>query len=137
MLVFLCVGRSEASGAASGTSSEEDEAGGGTSVQLDKGASPEQIVFREVQDIIDSGHAVEVEQTLARGGRGAASLQAHVASLFLGNTEEGSRMKLGDWTLFCKLMYKGSIPEIRHVQWPPSAESWVCFLFEARVRVSS
>ena len=46
-------------------------------------------------------------------------------------------MKLGDWTLYCRLMYKGSIPDIKDVMWPPSVECWVRFLLEARVRVSS
>ena len=31
-----------------------------------------------------------------------------VESLFLGNTEEGSRMKLSDWTLYCKSPSPGS-----------------------------
>ena len=131
--------KSEASDLASGTSSDEDEAASGnpTFAQPKHGASPEQIIIREVQDIIDNSHVVEAEKILCGGGRSAASLQAHVERLFLGNTEEGSRMKLGDWTLYCKLMYKGSIPEIRDVQWPPSAECWTRFLLEARVRVSS
>ena len=58
--------------------------------------SPEEVIFREVQDIIDGTHAVEAEGMLGKGGRSAISLQAHVDSLFLDNTEEGSRMKSGD-----------------------------------------
>lgn len=84
-----------------------------------------------------SSPAFEAEESLGRGGRTAASLQAHVETLFQGNTEEGSRMKLGDWTLYCKLMYKGSIPEIKGVVWPPSTECWTRFLLMASVRFSS
>ena len=72
---------------------------------------------------------------------GAVNRQSHcklmMSPLFRGNTEEGLRMKLGDWTLYCKLVYNGSIPKIREVQWPLPAECWVQFLLEARVRVSS
>ena len=102
-----------------------------------QGASPEQVIIREVQDIINSSDAVEVEHILNRGGQSAACLQTHVESRFLGTTEEVSRMKFGDWTLYCKLMYTGSIPEITDVVWPPASQCWVRFLFEARVRVSS
>ena len=64
-------------------------------------------------------------------------LQGHVEFLFLGNTEESSRMKTRDWTLHCKLVYNGKTPEVQEVQWPPSQDSWVRFLLEARPRVSS
>ena len=46
-------------------------------------------------------------------------------------------MKSGDWTLYCKVMYKGSIPEFQEVQWPPSGGCWLRFLLQARVLVSS
>ena len=81
--------------------------------------------MRDVYDIVDSSHAVEAEQILFRGGRQAAFLP--IKSLFLGNTEEGSRMKLSDWTLYCRMMYKGTITDIRDVQWPPRAECCVRF----------
>ena len=36
--------------------------------------SPEEVIFREVQDIIDGMHALEAEHTLGKGGRSAISL---------------------------------------------------------------
>ena len=127
----------DASGSASGTSSDEDEASNGNPAGPGQGVSPEQIIVREVHEIIDSSHGVEAIQFLDRGGKQAAFLRAHVDSLFKENTEEGSRMKLGDWTLYCRLVYSKSIPETKDVQWPASAECWVCFLLVARVHVSS
>ena len=130
-------GASDDSHAASGTSSEEDVAELGSPPQSATSVSPEQIIIDEVQGIIDSSHAVKAEQMLLSSGRWAGCLQAHVQSLFAGNTEESTRMKLGDWTLYCKLMYKGRIPEVKEIQWPPNHESWVSFLLQARVQVSS
>lgn len=46
-------------------------------------------------------------------------------------------MKLGDWTLYCKVMFKGNIPELKAVKWSPSSNCWKRFFLEARVRVSS
>ena len=59
-----------------------------------QGASPEQIIIREVQSIVDSSHAVEAEKILVRGGALAVCLQTHIQSLFLGNTEEGSKNEI-------------------------------------------
>ena len=126
-------GSPEASDAAS-VSSSEDEAGGGNGAE---GLSPEEVIFREVQEVVDSTYAIEADRILSMGGRLAASLQGHVESLFEGNTEESTRMKLGDWTLFCKVMYKRKIPEFQEVQWPPNSSCWLRFLFEARGAVSS
>ncbi len=69
--------------------------------------------------------------------RSAVSLKAHVNTLFMGNTEETTRMKLGDWSLFCKIMFRGAVPDIDEMQWPPCLEDWTRFLLEARVRVPS
>ena len=82
-------------------------------------------------------HADEAEQLLQGSGRSAASLKAHVDTLFMGNTEETTRMKLGDWCLFCKILSRGAVPEVHDMQWPPCFEDWTRFLLEARVRVSS
>ena len=79
----------------------------------------------------------EAEKILLMGGRRAVALKAHVDSLFLGNTEEGTRLKVGDWTLYCRLMYGDRIPEILDVVWPPQPECWVRFLVEARLQVST
>lgn len=54
-----------------------------------------------MQSIVDSSHAVNAEEILVRGGAMAVGLQTHIQSLVLGNTEEGSRMKSGNWTLYC------------------------------------
>ena len=115
-------------------SSDDEETASGNPA---KGVSPEESIFREVQKVVNSSYAAAADGILLRGGRTAASLQGHVESLFMGNTDENTRMKLGDWVLYCKVMYKGSIPEFQDVQWPPSAGCWLHFLLEARVLVSS
>ena len=114
------------------TSSDKEGAG------IDRssaGMSAEQTIFRELQEVLDSSYAVQADSILLRGGRLAALLQGHVESLYLGNTEESSRMKIGDWMLYCRVMHMGSIPEFQDVQWPPSAGCWL--QFEARKLVSS
>lgn len=55
----------------------------------------------------------------------------------MGNTEETMRMKLGDRSLFCKILYRGAVPDIEEMQWPPCLEDWTKFLLEARMRGSS
>ena len=124
----------DASDAASGTSSDGEEAGNGNTAE---GVSAEEVMFKEVKEVIDSTHAVQADEILSKGGRQASALQSHVESLFMGNTEEGTRMKLGDWMLYCRVVHKGSIPKFQDVQWPPSAGNWLHFLFEARTLVSS
>ena len=123
---------------ASGTSSDGEEAGTAkVAPRPTQGQSLEQNILGEVQGLVDSCHAVEAEKILLMGGRRAVALKAHVDSLFLGDTEEGTRLKVGDWTLYCRLMYGDRILEILDVVWPPNPACWVRFVFEARLQVSS
>lgn len=66
-----------ASGISNDESSEEDaeeEAIQQKANQAKHGASPEELLIREVQNIVDNSAAYEAEQILSRGGRSAAAL---------------------------------------------------------------
>ena len=52
------------------------------------------------------------------------NLKAHVQGRYQANTEVGTRVKQGDWYLFCCLVYDKDIPDFEDVQWPPSRDVW-------------
>ena len=56
--------------------------------------------------------AEEAQDKLQRKGPTAACLWQHVDTLFKGNTEEGTKLKIGDSVLFCDILYSGQVPEI-------------------------
>lgn len=70
-------------------------------------------------------------------GPAAARLLRHIDTLFQGNTEEGTLMKIGDWKLYCNIVHSGQLPEICDITWPPSCEQWKHFLAHARERTAS
>jgi len=101
------------------------------------GACLEDTVMGMITSMMDGGAAVEAEHILESGGRSAECLRGHVEALFSCNTADGSRTKLGDWTLYCTTVHGEKIPKFKDVQWPPSAKAWTDFLLNARTRVSS
>ncbi len=99
--------------------------------------TPEARVFQAVSGMLFNAQADVVEEQLHRKGPTADRLLRHVNTLFQGNTEEGSRMKLGDWTLYCNIVHGGLLPEIQDIQWPPTCDDWKFFLVNARERTAS
>ena len=99
--------------------------------------TPEARVFQAVSGMLFNAHVDVVEEQLRRKGPTADRLLRHVDTLFQGNTEEGSRMKLGDWALYCNVLHGGQLPEIQDIQWPPTCEDWKFFLVHARERTAS
>ena len=60
--------------------------------------------------MIDEERGREAEELMRQSGHEGRNLKEHIKTLFKGNTEEGTRMKQGDWYLFCRLMFGGNIP---------------------------
>lgn len=74
----------------------------------------------------------QVDRILARPGKGSQSLRTHLDVLLLTDTEEGTRVKQGDWPMFCKTVYPklmGAIMPIDVVTWPSALHNWTAYLF--------
>jgi len=99
--------------------------------------TPEARVFQAVLGMLFNAQADVVEEQLHRKGPTADRLLRHVDTLFQGNTEEGSRMTLGDWTLYSNIVHGGQLPEIHDIQWPRTCDDWKVFLVHARERTAS
>ena len=61
------------------------------------------------------------------GGSSVEDLRRHLDSLFAGNTEESTRMKLNDWSICCKILYKKAIVTLADAAWPPSYGRHFCY----------
>ena len=96
--------------------------------------SMEDTVLEALTRVIDEGRSREV---VARGDREARNLKGHISSLFKANTEEGTRMKQGDWYLYCRMMFGKGIPRFEDVRWPPERDAWLEFILDLRPQVSS
>ena len=99
--------------------------------------SIEDTVLKALTCVIDEERGREAEVVMRQSGREGRNLEGHIKSLFKGDTEEGTRMKLGDWYLFCRLMYGKDIPRFANVTWPPGRDDWLEFLVDLRPQVSS
>ena len=97
----------------------------------------ENTVLEALTSVIDEERGREVEAVIRRGDREGRNLKGHIKSLFKANTEEGTRMKQGDWFLFCRLMYGKDIPRLQDVEWPPGRDVWLEFVLDLRPQVSS
>ena len=72
------------------------------------------------------------EVLMRQTGREGRNLKRHIKTLFKGNTDEGTQMKLGDWDLFCRPLYDKEIPRLEDVTWLPGKDAWRDFLVDSR-----
>lgn len=100
-------------------------------------SSLEDQLYDQLRAFVDDSPAEEAAQVLEGHDECAQRLWQHAKAIFGGNTEEGSRGKLGDWLIFCRAVYSEQVPEVDQVCWPPSLARWEVFLTEARPQVSS
>ena len=83
-------------------------------------SSLEEWVLCKLQDIVHESAAVATEGLLQRRGPDAQRLQQHIKTMFASNTVSGTIMRKGDWMLYCRIAYRGSIPDMKDVVWPPA-----------------
>ena len=128
----------EGDGDAAGASAEHEVRQ--ESCASDRGGCPvalEDKVFTAMNELVDKAHGMIIQQQIAQGCATLQQLQHHVNSIFTGNTEESTRMKLADWMKYCHATHQESTRSIADVQWPPSCDTWVIFLLETRPMVGS
>lgn len=100
-------------------------------------ASLEDVVFQRMSSIIEAAPEEAAEVLMAERSPYAERFRDHARVLFGGNTEEGTSGKVGDWLLYCSIVYPDALPSLDDVIWPPSLAIWESFLEQARPRVSS
>ena len=111
------------------------------SVQGDGEACPvktiEANVLEALTSAIDQERARETEIVMSRNNSEGRNLKEHIKSLFMANTEEGTRTKQADWFLFCRLTYGKDIPKVHDWEWPLIKDAWLDFVLALRRQVSS
>ena len=84
---------------------------------------PEDTVLKALTGVIDEERGREMDIVIDREDREGRNLKKHIKSLFTSTTEEGTRMKQGDYYLFWWMMYCKGIPEFDDVSWPPEKDA--------------
>lgn len=89
---------------------------------------------------MDNAHLVDLDRRLcgsAATDLAVQRLKSHLDTWYRGNTEETSKIKTADWTIFSRIAYNVDCKPLGEVAWPIPLSEWCNFLIRARLKVAS